>query len=55
MTQEITDRLKELEQQIIQIKQQNLNLDITRGKPSTEQLDLSMDMLSIVTKDNFKS
>ena len=32
-----------------------LNLDITRGKPAPEQLDLSADLLTNVTGDDFTS
>ena len=33
-----------------QYKSQNLSLDMSRGKPSSEQLDLSMGMLSLLTQ-----
>ncbi len=33
----------------------NLDLNMTRGKPSPEQLDLCLDMLDKVGKDDFKS
>ena len=46
---------KELSEQYQEFKSQNLTLDMTRGKPCAEQLDLSMGMLDCVTKDNFRS
>lgn len=46
------DYLKEYES----IKRQNFNLDISRGKPSKEQLDLSNSLLSALSdKSNFSS
>ena len=38
-----------------ELKAQGLNLDMTRGKPSPEQLDLSMPMMGLVGADNFHS
>ena len=37
------------------LKAQGLNLDMTRGKPSPEQLDLSLPMLDLVSADNYTS
>ena len=34
---------------IDELKRLNLNLDMTRGKPSKEQLDLSLDMMDVLT------
>ena len=36
-------------------KKQNLSLDMTRGKPGSEQLDIANGMLTIVGKNNFHS
>lgn len=32
-----------------------LSLDMTRGKPCSEQLDLSLDLLTILTRDDYRS
>ena len=45
---ELTDRYKAFQAR-------DLSLDMTRGKPCAEQLDLANDMLVCVTADNFKS
>lgn len=39
---------KELDQQYADIKAQGLALDMSRGKPGTEQLDLSMGMMQVL-------
>ena len=38
----------ELEKQFEEIKALNLKLDMSRGKPAAEQLDLAMDMLDVL-------
>lgn len=43
--EELLNIKKTLEQQYQEFKQQNLKLDMSRGKPASEQLDLSMPML----------
>ena len=40
---------KELDQQFAEIKAQGLSLDMSRGKPGADQLDLSMDMMDILS------
>ena len=35
-------------------KEKSLNLDISRGKPGKEQLDLSLDMLGILKDDDYR-
>jgi len=44
--------LKQAEQAYQQLSRRNLQLDMTRGKPSPEQLDLSDAMLSIIDGNN---
>ena len=51
--QQPSARLLELQQQYQQIQQRNLNLDLTRGKPSTAQLSLS-DALDGILQGNYK-
>ena len=41
----------ELEKQFAEIKAQNLKLDMSRGKPSRAQLDLSMGMMDVLSSD----
>ncbi len=53
--QQIIERLKELEQILEQYKSERLSLDITRGKPSSEQLDLALPMLNCITENNFRT
>ena len=38
----------ELEAEFEQVKSQGLKLDMSRGKPSTEQLNLSMGMMDVL-------
>ena len=40
---------KELDQQYAEIKAQGLALDMSRGKPAADQLDLSMDMMDVLS------
>ena len=39
---------KELDQQYAEIKAQGLALDMSRGKPSNAQLELSMEMMDVL-------
>ncbi len=41
----------ELEKQFAEIKAQNLKLDMSRGKPSRAQLDLSMGMMDVLSSE----
>ena len=43
---------KELDKQYEEIKAQGLALDMSRGKPSNAQLDLSMEMMDVLNGDS---
>ena len=47
-TEELDRTIAELEQEVEDLKAQGLALDMTRGKPSPEQTDLSRPMLDLV-------
>ena len=42
---------KELDQQYAEIKAQGLALDMSRGKPSVDQLNISMDMMDVLSSN----
>ncbi|WP_044205186.1 aminotransferase class I/II-fold pyridoxal phosphate-dependent enzyme [Flammeovirga sp. OC4] len=46
---------KELQKKYQDYKAQGLALDMTRGKPGTEQLDLSLPMMDLVTSKDYKT
>ena len=46
--EELLKEKASLEAEFAKIKEMNLKLDMSRGKPSAEQLDLSMDMLDVI-------
>jgi len=46
--QELLERKTYLEARYQELKAKNLNLDISRGKPETRQLDLSMDLFDTI-------
>jgi len=48
-------KLATLQKRYQQLKDQGLDLNMTRGKPSPEQLDLSLPILGLVGADNFTS
>ena len=50
--EELATRIANAEQTYDELSRRNLQLDMTRGKPSPEQLDLSDRMLTIVDGDN---
>ena len=53
MTQdELLALKKELDKQYEEIKAQGLALDMSRGKPSAAQLDLSMEMMDVLNGDS---
>ena len=47
--EELTGVKEELERQFQEVKAKGLKLDMSRGKPSAEQLDLSMGMMDVLT------
>lgn len=47
--------LLDLKKQYDEVKAKNLSLDMSRGKPCNEQLDLSNEMLGILSADDFKN
>ena len=49
--EELQSLKRELEQQFAEIKAKNLKLDMSRGKPSKAQLDLSMGMMDVLNSD----
>ena len=49
-TEELKELKSKLESKIKDLKSLNLNLDMSRGKPCKEQLDLSMDLMSVLDK-----
>jgi DNA-binding transcriptional MocR family regulator len=53
--EEIKAVKQQAEQKYNEFKAQGLKLDMSRGKPSPEQLDLTMDMLNVLNKDNLIS
>ena len=48
---ELASQTAELEERIAQIKARGLKLNMARGKPSSEQLDLSRPMLDVLKSD----
>lgn len=50
--EELLELKSSLEAQFEEVKAQNLNLDMSRGKPSTEQLNLSMGMMDVLTSQS---
>ena len=50
--EELLQLKSDLEAQFEDVKAQNLHLDMSRGKPSTEQLNLSMDMMDVLKSDS---
>jgi len=52
---ELETHKRDLKNQYQEFKAKNLNLDITRGKPCAEQLDLANGMLDCIDEENYKS
>jgi aspartate/methionine/tyrosine aminotransferase len=53
--EELTPLLRQLRDRFKRFQQAGLNLDLTRGKPCPEQLDLSNPMLTIVSDENHRA
>ena len=49
--EELLQLKSELEAQFDEVKAKNLKLDMSRGKPSKEQLELSMPMMDVLTSE----
>ena len=45
---ELESLLADLDRQFEEIKARGLKLDMSRGKPATDQLDISMDMMDVL-------
>ena len=52
---ELKDTLKILEMRYNELKSRNLTLDMTRGKPSPDQLDIANEMPSLLDTNNLKA
>ena len=50
--EELLTLKEELSREYEDIKAKGLSLDMSRGKPGTDQLDLSMPMLDLVNSDS---
>ncbi|MDJ0808476.1 MAG: aminotransferase class I/II-fold pyridoxal phosphate-dependent enzyme [Desulfobacterales bacterium] len=53
--EELTVLRQQLRERFERFKQAGLSLDLTRGKPCPEQLDLSNPMLAVVSEDGFRA
>ena len=51
----MTETLSDLRVRFDALKAKNLALDMTRGKPGTDQLDLASGMLTVLSADNLRS
>ena len=51
---DFTDRVLQARSRFGVMCAEPVSLDITRGKPSAEQLDLSRDLLTVLRPDDFK-
>ncbi|MBL0712280.1 MAG: aminotransferase class I/II-fold pyridoxal phosphate-dependent enzyme [Desulfosarcina sp.] len=53
--EELQQQLQRLHERFEHFQQANLNLDLTRGKPCTAQLDLSDPLLAIIANDGYRA
>ena len=54
-TEALQEKKSDLQNRYDEFKSRNITLDMTRGKPCSEQLDLAMGMLECVQDVEFKS
>jgi DNA-binding transcriptional MocR family regulator len=52
---EVVDSLSQCEASYAAVKQKGLKLDMTRGKPSNEQLDLAAELSTVLTAADYKA
>ncbi len=52
---QVAGKLAEYEARYAEFKQRGLKLDMTRGKPSSEQLDLAQELMTVLGKGDYKS
>ena len=50
--EELLELKRDLSDQYREFQGKNLTLDMSRGKPSAEQLDLSMGMMDVLSSDS---
>ena len=50
--EELLELKKDLSEQYREFQSKDLKLDMSRGKPSTEQLDLSMGMMDVLSSES---
>ena len=50
--EELTAELAQLKETYKSYQKMDLNLDMSRGKPSVEQLDLSMGLMDVLSSDS---
>ncbi|MDR1560621.1 MAG: aminotransferase, partial [Clostridiales bacterium] len=55
MDDDLAERLYSAKNRYEALKARNMSLDMSRGKPGPEQLDLAGPMLSVLTPDDYRS
>lgn len=51
--EELLDQKKDLEKRFKKVKAKHLNLNMSRGKPSAKQLDLSLEMMDVLNSKSY--